>query len=564
MAAVVMVLVTGAGAAWLALSPSGQGPADAVPGGAPSALAPPSAVAPPAASASVPTVGLPSVGLAGATGLTPAGWAQAVAAENALPGTKAWWPGTTVGRRPGLDAFADRVSVRPGEAVGLYVDGSGPVTLQALRIGWYGGAGSRQVWSGRAVAAQQPRPTVLTAPIADAGGLADSRAVVAPWRLTTLIGTGSWPEGDYVIRVNQPGVSRVVPLTVRSADARGRVLLVAGTMTWQAYNLWGGESLYKGGSDESFGERSLAVSYDRPYLENFGGGHFYAFDLPLAQVAEQRPLPLAWTTDYDVARNPHLLDGAAAVVFGGHAEYWTAVERDAVTQAVAKGTNLAVLGANTAYWRVRLAGRQLGLPAAPNRRDSSPRLVVGAKQSGLDPLARTDPAGATARFRDPPAPRPEEQLTGMRYDCFPADAPLTVADAAWWGYAGTGLRNGDTLPGVVASESDRVYPVPGRPKPMQVVAYTRFTCRGRATAQTSVYWTAPSGAGVFTAGTMNWVCAARAACTLPDPVRTATLVSRITLNVLTAFAAPAAGRTHPAADTVGRFWLPTRNTSGSA
>jgi hypothetical protein len=544
LAAVVVAAVTGC-------SGSGSGARN---GGTASASAPATATGTP-----TPT----PTGLSGPAPTTPEGWAKAVAAENALPGTHAWWP-SIAGNRPGIEAYLDRVSVRPGDKVGLYVNATGPVTVTALRIGWYGGAGSRSVWHGSTVAKPQPKATTLSAPLPDLGGMKGTRAIVARWTMTTLLDTTDWPEGQYLIRLDHAGAARVVPLIVRSADARGRVLVVAATMTWQAYNLWGGASLYEGGADESFGNRSFAVSYDRPYSDGYGAGHYIGHDLGLDQLAESEGLPLAWTTDYDVAQNPRLLDGATAIVFGGHSEYWTGAERDAVTAAVAKGSNLAIFGANTAYWRVRLAGRTVGLPGQPDRRGGLPRLVVGAKDAGLDPLAKKDPAGAMARFRDKPAPRPEEALTGMRYDCFPAKAALTVADATWWGWAGTGLKNGDTLPGVVAPESDRVYPAADLPHPMQVVAYTKFNCRGHLTAQTSVYWAAPSGAGVFTAGTMDWPCAARQLCTLPDPNRTSALLSRVTRNILGALATPQLGHAKYPIDTVGKFWLPPRTTTGAA
>jgi hypothetical protein len=40
------------------------------------------------------------------------------------------------------------------------------------------------------------------------------------------------------------GKKRNVPLLVRSTDTRGKIVLVAGDTTWQAYNSWGGRSLY--------------------------------------------------------------------------------------------------------------------------------------------------------------------------------------------------------------------------------------------------------------------------------------------------------------------------------
>ncbi len=500
----------------------------------------------------------------GGTGVVgPATWAAVLQAENARPGLPGWMIQRRRGTAPGLDAYADRVSVLPGETVGLYVNGSGPITVRALRMGWYGGVGARLVWSGSAVAHPQPAAVTISAPLADAGGIRATRTMTARWHPTTLLSTTGWPEGEYLIRIDNRTASRFVPLTVRSADAQGRVLLVAGTMTWQAYNRWGGRSLYQGDGDR-FAARSFAVSYDRPYADEFGAGHFLPFDLPLDQIGEQHGLPLAWITDYDLARDPSILDGAAAIVFGGHAEYWTGPMWDAVLAAAGRGTNLAVFGANTAYWRVRLAGRALGVPGDRGRSGGLPRIIVGAKDAALDPLAKTDPGGATTRFRAVPHARHEELLTGLRYDCFPAAAAWTVSDPGWWGFAGAGLHAGESLPGVVGPESDRVYTLPDRPRPMEVVAYTRFSCRGRATAQTSAYWVAGSGAGVFTAGTMNWTCAAGHRCTIPRPRRAAAVLSRITANILAAFAHPRAGLTHPATDTVSRYWLPPGNTTGAA
>jgi len=479
----------------------------------------------------------------------------AVRDENARPGT----PGALIppdrGRAPGLEAYADRVSVLPGESVGLYVstETSEPVTARALRIGYYGGVGQRQVWTGTFTAGPQPAAREITAPIPDAGGLVDSRAAYAPWSLSTTVSTRGWPEGAYVIRLDAGAASRYVLLTVRSADAVGRVLLVNAPMTWQAYNTWGGRGLY-GDEGDAFAKRSLAVSFDRPYSDGYGAGRFFTYDTTVIREGEKLGLPLAWATDYDVATDPALLDGATAIVFGGHAEYWTGPMHDAVVQHVADGANLAVFGANTSYWRVRLAGASTGLEAQPQRRDGRPRLVVGPKSPSLDPLAVTDPAGATSRFRDNPHPRPEEALTGMRYDCYPAKADWVVSDASWWGYAGTGLHDGDRLPDLVGPESDRVYPSADRPSPMDVVAYTRLSCGGHETAQTGVYWSNAAGAGVFAAGTMGWRAGA-------DPVGLA--VATITDNVLRAFASPHAGRTSPAVENVDRFWLPAKVTSGS-
>ncbi len=501
---------------------------------------------------------------------TPAGWSDWVQRENSRPGVAGWRISTASGAASGLDGFLDRVSVLAGEPVGLYVDATGPVCVSVLRIGDYAGLGARLVWSEVVQAQPQPPPAVIEEAVPDVGGLARTHTVWAPWHRTATLDTSSWPEGDYLLRLDgvpscaaSPGrarPARYVPLTVRSSTLQGRVVLVAGAMTWQAYNRWGGASLYDAEGMPGV-DRSQAVSFDRPYDDGYGAGMFEIFDAPLVQLAEHDRLPLAWVTDYDLATVPGLLDGAAAVVFGGHAEYWTAPMRRAVLDAVAAGANLAVLGANTAYWRARLAGVPPGAAGRTGFRQVLPRLVVATKSAIADPLAATDPVGAMARFRDGPQPVREEDLTGMRYDCFPAETSWTVADPQWWGYQGTGVRRGQQLAGVVGPEADRVFPGPDRPTPEQVVAYQPYLCSRDTTAHTGVYWVAPSGAAVFATGTMRWVCALRPGCThVPDPA-TATILDAVTTTVLTAFSQPRAGLTHPAHDNVAQFPLHTRSTT---
>ena len=488
-----------------------------------------------------------------------------VAAENRRPGSRGAVVGRTRGTATGLQAFADRVSVLPGQSVGLYVDARGPVRIEALRTGWYGGAGARVVWRGHTTARPQPRAVIENGPIPDAGGLRNARTASAPWHLTTAIDTTGWPEGAYLLRVDTSTATRLVPVTVRSTSSQGRLLLVQSAMTWQAYNEWGGGSVYDG-DDGSFSDRSLAVSFDRPYVDGYGAGRFAYYDLPMLRIAERLGLPLAYATDYDLSLQPGLLDGATGVVIGGHAEYWTATARSAVVAAVRAGTNLAVFGANTAYWRARLAGAASGLVAAPERRDGRPRLVVVTKDAHLDPLASKDPAGTTARFRDPPDGRPEQQLTGMQYDCYPARGRWVVTDPAWFGYGGLGVRAGQDLGAFVLPEADRVYPGGSTPASLEVVAYDRYACRpGTETAHTGAYWTNSAGAGVFATGTMGWACALAGSCaTVTDRRATSRAVGRITANVLAAFALRHAGSSHPSRPNVARFWLPDRVTSGAA
>jgi hypothetical protein len=67
-------------------------------------------------------------------------------------------------------------------------------------------------------------------------------------------------------------------------------------------------------------------------------------------------------------------------------------------------------------------------------------------------------------------------------------------------------------------------------------------CQGQADYADMTYYSAPSGAGVFATGTLNWVPKLDPNCALACPGR---VVTRATENLLAAFGAGPAGRVHP-------------------
>jgi hypothetical protein len=247
----------------------------------------------------------------------------------------------------------------------------------------------------------------------------------------------------------------------------------------------------------------------------------------------------------DLDADVDVLRGARGYVSMGHDEYWTPAMREAVERARDGGTNLAFLGANTMYWRIRLEGRtQVGY-----RSDAA-----------ADPLRGSRPEEATSQFRDASAPDPEQTLTGMMYECYPVDADYVVASPSWFGFRGTGVRAGDRYAGLVGPEADRVYLDERTPRPMEALSHTTYSCRGVTTSAQSVYYTASSGAGVFNASTLRWGCALVDRCDRPLGTRTRDFVRRVTDNLLRAYAAGPVGREHPAHDTVTGYHLPAVNS----
>jgi hypothetical protein len=178
-------------------------------------------------------------------------------------------------------------------------------------------------------------------------------------------------------------------------------------------------------------------------------------------------------------------------VVAGHDEYWTKEMRDAWGAARNAGVNLAFMGANAAYWQVRLqdGGR-----------------TVFTYKSMYDPEPNT--ALKTAMFRELVPPQLECDLIGIQHQGAVLNWPpgdYTVQRGAfqtgWTRH--TGLRPDAVLPGIVSVESDTI---PGDQSAASSCgnALTVLFHRERGgdkdgNADATVY-TAPSGARVFASG----------------------------------------------------------------
>jgi hypothetical protein len=282
-----------------------------------------------------------------------------------------------------------------------------------------------------------------------------------------------------------------VPFVVRAPASRHAPILVqASVNTWQAYNNWGGRSLYWNHT----GVGDNHVSFDRPYSmagAPVSGGRGAnlptAWELPLARFLERFGYDVAYTTDVDTDTQPAELLRHKVDIVSGHDEYWTNGMRDAYEAARDAGVNLAFVGANIGYWRIRY--------------DDSRRTIVEYRGADDDPYP--DPAQKTITFRE--AGRPECQLLGVMWgeigsgDYSPAGAFTNPPDP--W-FKGTGFFMNDVVAGAVGYEYDSIFDnctPPGGP----VTVLFQRNVPNHLNAD-AVRYTAPSGAVVFSAGSIRF------------------------------------------------------------
>ncbi len=464
----------------------------------------------------------------GQAGRTPS---RGPVSENDLPGDP-HWNIRHLGAPDAIVGYAGQASVLPGEPITVYVSTTArSFRVSAFRMGWYRGDEARLLWKSAAIAGHRQRQPDLVKP---------TNTVEARWDPSLTVPTHDWPEGSYLLRLDaEHGAQRFVPVTVRSASTAGKTVIKNGTETWQAYNTWGGYDLYNGpGGVADYNNRSLAVSLDRPYDAN-GAYMFLYHERKTIELAERTGLPLAYITSMDLDADPHLLDGARAVVTGGHDEYWSPPERAHLTAARNAGVNIAFMGANTLFRRTRMASTRLG----------ERRLIICYKTSYLqDPMYGKNNALVTSDWREPPDPDPESSLTGTLYESNPVSADLVVASPDSWIFARTGVRKGTRFTGLVGIEYDRVNPVYPVERPMEVLSHSPLTCRGVNSYSDSAYYTHRGGAGVFSTGTMRWVAASNGLRLFGLNKHAGEFTRQVTTNLLHGFADGPAAAKYPARD----------------
>jgi N,N-dimethylformamidase beta subunit-like, C-terminal len=413
-------------------------------------------------------------------------------AENAKPGTLNWIC-NHVQPDHALEGFASQVSAVHGDDVALFVNTTAhAVQVQAYRMGYYQGLGGRLVFQSDFVATKAQPASVLTPGVG---------TVSCPWSPTLMVNIDKdWPPGCYLLKlVGDGGEQQFVPLTVRDDTSKAAYVFQNSVTTWQAYNLWGGYSLYYGplpGGGQSFATRARVVSFDRPYPQTWASGaaDFVGNELPVLMHMESLGLDLTYWTDVDLHARPQLLMNHKALFTMGHDEYWSTPMRQGAASANAAGVNLAFLGANACYRQIRMEPSSVG----PNR------LEVCYKSAAEDPLAATQPELTTVNWNQAPVNQPESTLIGDMYQSVGAKAALVITDASSWFYDGCNLSDGQSFPAAILGEYDRFVPSSPGPRNLDVLAHSPVP--GQANWSDMTYFTAPGmGGGVFASGSASFV-----------------------------------------------------------
>lgn len=294
-----------------------------------------------------------------------------------------------------------------------------------------------------------------------------------------------WPSGGYILRCRAGQDMHDHVFIVKPqphASRRGRLLLIAATATWTAYNDWGGSNHYQGYCGPRGDRFSPVLSIERPFARGFVS---LPPEAPRAVLAEDPPIMsepryphmewayangyskkymsagwasferhfLCWAeaegyaldviTQTDLHLQPELIEGYGCIALVGHDEYWSWEMRDAIDAYVDGGGRIARLAGNF-MWQIRLEDE--------GRRQVCYKYLARAE----DPLMTTGPRHlVTESWEASEIGRPGAASFGLNAThglyaswsgCSPRGARgFPVYRPDHWAFAGTGLYYGDIL-----------------------------------------------------------------------------------------------------------------------
>jgi hypothetical protein len=307
-----------------------------------------------------------------------------------------------------LDLMTDQWSYYPGDEVAVFGSalpgGEGYLTL--FRPGT-----TDTVWNRLPVtlSRQKVRPGVSVS------GVNWERNVSLP--LPAFCHTG-W----YVLRLELGSRIRHTSLFVKpkAENISKPVAMFLSTNTWNAYNYWGGQSLYTRNHTPEVSFRRPQLLAD-PYLPNSRSNFQIWFqaankDRYLNRLLRMARIECDAYSMTDLHQGVDSLSKYKVLIISTHSEYWTPEMLTHLNEFLNAGGSLVSLSGNTAAYVSALPG-------------DGGSLVV---HKSLETLWKTADSTGIRPFG-----------TEVFFDGFHTYAPYRVLADTSWLFAGTGLRNGD-------------------------------------------------------------------------------------------------------------------------
>ncbi len=397
-------------------------------------------------------------------------------------------------RCPWIEGYCSHTSIRAGRRMTFHISTNPPsrFTIDIYRLGYYGGTGGRLMRRlGPFAGSVQPDPEMGPRRLRD-----------CDWEPNVLLEIPEdWPSGVYVgkLTAERDGWQSYVIFILRDQRPADFVFQCSDT-TWQAYNRWPSQfSLYDDGENIWYWGNEVSVSFNRPYGKycqildaplSTGSGEFFLWEFPLAYWMEEQGYDVTYVSNLDTHFGTAGLGRAAGFLSVGHDEYYSLEMFTQLREAIASGLNVGFLSGNTCCGRIELQPDFRGDLRTFERVDFyGPRDPIPI--AGMEKLPHRSPSSGL--------------LVGARnLGPWTGGADWICVKPDHWLFAGTGMKRGDGIPGLVGWEwHGDPADLPG----LEVVATgPTQSAPGKLNGgvYTSTVYPGPRGNVVFNASTCWW------------------------------------------------------------
>lgn len=431
--------------------------------------------------------------------------ANPIVVENAKPGSLDWQL-TRIrvdgggSRSPWIEGYCSKQSVKAGQSIDIMVS-TNPARsfhIEIFRMGYYGGRGARLMKTlGPLESSTEPTPEP-----------GEKNLHECKWQpRVTLTIPNDWVSGVYLGRLTtvpengEPYWQSYVVFIVRD-DRPADILFQCSDNTWQAYNRWPNNySIYTHpkGNQGPWAD----VSFDRPYGKEaqftgvvadprtVGSGEFLPFEFPMAYWLEQHGYDVSYCSNSEMLSPDRGLKCKTFVSLG-HDEYWDIRQFESVSKMRDEGVNLMFLCGNSVCWVTPFRDSADGRPN---------RIIFRGGPYGGDNEYAINRETNHGPF---PHHGPDEGLLMGARNVEPVNGggDWIVRKADHWIFAGTGVKNGDSIPGLIGWEyHGQPADIPG----LEVVGSgTAWVGGVRPQQWAATIYPGPNGNFVFNAATIFW------------------------------------------------------------
>ncbi|HKU12101.1 MAG TPA: DUF4082 domain-containing protein [Sinomonas sp.] len=429
-----------------------------------------------------------------------------------------------------IQGYATQMSVNVGQTVTFKINTNAKsYHFDVLRLGYYQGNGARKIASGLKPTAALPQSQPACQTFSDTGLIdCGNWAASASWVVPATAVSGVYIA--HLVR-DDTGGSSWITFVVRNDSSTAAILYQTTDETWQAYNTYGGNSLYQctvacpPGNPQAY-KGAFKVSYNRPFhsaLDDNGASWITYAELPMIRFMEANGYDMTYQAGLDTATNAASLTSHKIFVTSGHDEYVSYDQRANIEAARDKGVNIAMFSGNEIFWRTRWEQSESGPTTAG-------RTLVCYKDTHFS--APTDPVTWTGTYADPRfgtangGGNPQNALSGQFFNVNAGTTDITVPAQysklrMWRNTAVANLTGTQSVTlgaglGTLGYEWDLDADNGFRPAGLFDLSSTTYndaqifsdygsnTLNGQSATHHLTEYRAPSGALVFGAGTVQW------------------------------------------------------------